>query len=364
MSYSSSPTVTPLPRQRTHAVNRVQWTSRQAQRLLRRLTWINLAGVLAVWAFLNGLSDSWWLSSSAGYLPRLPWAVPAMLLAVWSLIAQRKLFAVNLAAAALVCGPVMGFNVPWQAAPASIPGESLKVVTCNIHGFGPDFAQVLQEVSRCNPDIVVFQEALTPHPLLDRYFADWHTVHRGEYWVGSRFPLKELARCEVAAYNRTSALMFEVDAPAGKVRICDVHLMTPRHGLNHLRSVESLMTDAGEIVGDHLWLRDVEAQATRQFIDDWSKDRPVLALGDFNAVPSSGLFRRHWGDLRNAFGEVGWGYGYTFPDSQHRFWFDGLPWMRIDHILANERWLIHSCRTGTENGSDHRMVFAEVTPLP
>ena len=54
---------------------------------------------------------------------------------------------------------------------------------------------------------------------------------------------------------------------------------------------------------------------------------PFLVVGDFNAPVESVIYRRYWGDLRNAFSYAGFGFGSTRLNGWIR--------VRIDHILAS-----------------------------
>ena len=150
----------------------------------------------------------------------------------------------------------------------------------------------------------------------------------------------------------------EVDTPAGTVQFGDVHLMTPRHGASGI-SVMSPLTGAGvEEFEWHQRLREDEAAETRAFFDRQAGP-PRLIAGDFNAPTTSSMFTDHWSGYASAFETAGWGYGYTSPCNADRKWLPNTPWMRIDHLLADDRWSILSCRIGKSDGSDHRLLFTE-----
>ena len=79
---------------------------------------------------------------------------------------------------------------------------------------------------------------------------------------------------------------------------------------------------------------------------------PLVVAGDFNLPPESRVFRRHWGDLTDAFGAAGFGFG----SSKHTSWHG----VRIDHILYNRSWTCEWCGVGPALGSDHSPVIAHL----
>lgn len=337
-------------------------TKRRPRRIFV-LSLLNLVAVTAVWTLLHGISERWWIGTVATYGPRLLYGVPAAVLLIASFGRSRAAAGMNLAAVLLVLGPIAEMRVPalagWTA--AEKPRDSITIVSCNVQAFQPDFTAVLQEISTHNPDVVAFQEAIDPPPVLESYFAGWHTLHRDKFWIASRYPLRMVGLCGVAAFGRVTALKVEVSGPAGRFYLTDLHLMTPRHGLTSL-NWESLCdgSAAGRIEREAI-LRSEEALVTRAFCADGDPSVPRLVVGDFNTPSTSTLYRTHWGDLINAFDAAGAGYGYTAPCRAHRFWFDGVPWARIDHVLASSHWTVHACEVGSGNGSDHRLIATKVS---
>jgi endonuclease/exonuclease/phosphatase family metal-dependent hydrolase len=96
------------------------------------------------------------------------------------------------------------------------------------------------------------------------------------------------------------------------------------------------------------------------FVGEGNPELPALVMGDFNLPSDSRIFQSYWGDLIDAHAAAGWGYGYTSPCHTHRFWPEGSPWVRIDHILTDDRFQVHHCQVGANNGSDHRLITARV----
>lgn len=352
----------PAPAERSARSSRAaqQWKlpTTRMYRIVRNLTWANL-GCLALIAWLIfSVSESWWVSDALLFLPRSPYALPAVILLGLSAMHARQFVWVNLLSIAIVVGPLMELQLPFSAAAAAPADQQLTIVSCNVQAFQPNFGKVLREIAQISPDVVAFQEAYGGSPLIETYFADWHIVHVGEFWVGSRYPLRHVSTCTAAAYDRETAISVEVEAPQGRFRLFNVHLMTPRRGLSELGPASALTGSAAEEIERHAVLREDEAFTTRTFVAAHKPLLPTMVVGDFNMPVSSSIFDDAWGDLQNAFSIAGTGYGYTSPCRSHRVWPDDCPWARIDHILAGPQWGIEDCQVGASNGSDHRLVAA------
>ncbi|NOX54134.1 MAG: hypothetical protein GXP27_06775 [Planctomycetes bacterium] len=329
---------------------------------MRWLSLLNLAALAVIWLLLSAVSESWWLSSALTYLPRRPYALPAGLLLVVGLFCDRRTFWLSLLAVGLALGPIAGLRVPirWSSASGIPSGESgrIKVVSCNVQNFRPDFPTVMQEVAKQNPDVVALQECIEDHPLLAKLFLEWHRLRVGELWIGSRYPLRELGRCQTTGFGRRTAIAVLVEAPRRPFVLVNLHLMTPRHTLRKLSWKGLLTGESIRAIEAMLERRSAEAGETWQFVNRVAADRPVLICGDFNTPSSSSLYRVYWSDYTNAFDAAGFGYGFTAPCASHRHWPDGLPWIRVDHILVSSDWRVLWCRVGRTNGSDHRLIAA------
>jgi endonuclease/exonuclease/phosphatase family metal-dependent hydrolase len=326
-----------------------------------RLSWANLAAVGLVMLLLCFLSERWWLSALLTYLPRAPYAFPALLLLVASLVWRRGSAWVNGLSLLLVLGPIMGFTTPVASSPAPSPGRTtLRIVSANAQEGRGSLLRLLHEIEQFQPDIVALQETSRGCESLAEHFADWHVVHLRAYFVASKYPVRVVDHCKAEAFQRWSALLVEIDGPDGPFLLGDTHLMTPRHGATGMTVLSPITGTGVEEFEWHQWQRQLEAETTRDFIDR-HHTRPLLMMGDFNAPTTSSLFATHWGDLQSAYESAGTGFGYTAPCNTDSVWPQNTPWVRIDHVLADDRWSIHDCRIGTLDGSDHRLIFAEVS---
>lgn len=329
-------------------------------RWVARLSWINLIVLLFISWLLFAVSENWWLSSALTYAPRTPYLVPALGLLLGSCLWHRSSISVNLISIAMVSVPIMGLSLPMTTFSREASGGSgtLKVISCNVQDYRPDFASVLAEISRFNPDIVAFQDARSESTLLKKFFESWHVARDGEYFVASRYPLKMVAIGHFEPFDRDAVMQCEIELPSARIMFFNVHQMTPRHGLRGL-DISSPITQRGsERLSQYLDLRAAETSDVRDFVEGSRGQFPTLVMGDFNMPCESSLYHRNWFGFQNAFNTAGTGYGYSFPCTRQYCWPAGMPWMRLDHILADDAWQISHCFVGKANGSDHRLIAA------
>ncbi|MDX1966122.1 MAG: endonuclease/exonuclease/phosphatase family protein [Planctomycetaceae bacterium] len=334
-------------------------------RVVWALSGLNLATVIAGLLLLFVVSERWWLGTVLTYLPRAPWAVPSILLALAGLFWHRPSLWANVLALLLILGPVMEFRAPWLAdarsgPPVAAAAHSLRFVSANVQGYKPDFAGVLTEVAKFKPDVVVLQEARGEHRLLVEFFPDWHRLHVDYFWIGSRYPLTLKHTCQTAAFDRVTGLVAEIETPDGPVIVADVHQMTARRGLLSLSPSELVSGAAQSELEEFQMLRMAESAELREQIRQHNPGLPLIVAGDFNTPASSSLFQREWGDLTSAYDIAGTGYGYTSPVKAQSYWLSYVPWARIDHILCSPDWHIRDCRIGAGRGSDHHLIYAEL----
>ncbi|MBX3437682.1 MAG: endonuclease/exonuclease/phosphatase family protein [Planctomycetaceae bacterium] len=333
---------------------------RMFQRLVAFASVMNLLAVITLLVLLGLISEQWWFSTALTYLPRAPYAAPSLLLMVICLLIRRRWIWINLLSLVIVLGPIMGLRIPWAAGTTSGAGPLLTVVTCNLQGGKADLTKIIEEIKATDPDVLVFQEASYGYEILMPFLEGLSLVHRGEYLIAARYPVHLRDICRADAFRRATAILCEIEGPAGPFLVCDVHQTTARHGLAELR-VDSLVTGAGVArLQARQVLRSKEAKVTRTFAMQQGEDVPLLVVGDFNMPTSSTMFQQHWRSLTSAFDVAGWGYGYTSPCNHFRRWPSNTPWLRIDHILCNSHWAVERCWIGRTDGSDHRLVAARL----
>ncbi|MFO1094116.1 MAG: endonuclease/exonuclease/phosphatase family protein [Planctomycetaceae bacterium] len=340
----------------------LHWPHSLRQRTVKavhRATVTHVLVAVALLILLCGVSEDWWVSAALSYLPRAPYLVFSLAI-IPALLCRQWLYAgVNLLCGALIAGPVMGLCVPLSSVTAPTP-DSLLVLSCNIQNGDSDLPELLAEIDTQQPDVIAFQEVQRGEDVLAKHFAGWHTLHIDEYYVASRFPIRLLGEHHSKTTDRTTAIACEVAAPSGAWRLCDIHLSTARHGLTKLRWHSPVSRVGIRDLEWQQWERRLEAEETLHFIDDHA-GLPLLVAGDFNTPTTSSLFSDVWTGWQSAFETAGTGYGYTSPCNSGRLWPRNTPWLRIDHILCDSSWQIHSVGIGHTDGSDHRLIWSRVS---
>ncbi len=325
---------------------------RRRRSLVRRVSWVYLAGLVLLWAATRLIAEGWWLTTLLLYLPQVVYLAPLALLTPWAFVkCDGRALAIQILAALLVAWPMMGYQFSGGGPAAAAPAGGLRVMTWNIHGGTEGVEQILAEVQRHKPDLVLMQEAKqwTPEPLirpLREGFAGWHTYHESEYFLASRHPIRGADTEPLYNALKRPGFSAVIDTPQGPVRLFGVHFNTAVRGeslLRRRRSLPGYLYHTGDT-------RAQQAATLRSWIAE--EDRPLLVMGDFNTPPAGRIYGSLAGDLQDCFGKAGRGWGFTYPTER--------PLLRIDHIFASPHWDVERCWVGGE-GSDHRPVIADVT---
>ncbi len=97
---------------------------------------------------------------------------------------------------------------------------------------------------------------------------------------------------------------------------------------------------------------------------------PLILAGDFNMSDQSDDYRRVTAFYTDAYREVGWGLGFTFPDFSYAEAVPEVlpsvsmpvrPAVRLDYIFRNSAFQAQEARVlSSSGGSDHRPVYARL----
>ncbi len=308
--------------------------------------------ILAVTLVLHTLADAWWPATILLFLGRWPWLLPALpLLLLAAVLRQRRAAAITLATTVLALYGVMEFSLGLgRFIGGSLPATRTRVITFNIDGDGPAELQLVALVAEWEPDVLAVQEcaerARNQLARIPGYVSDL-----GPTCLLTKFPIVRIdslrrdnfARAGGAAYVRR----YRLRAPSGDFDVTNVHLDTPR------KAFEALMTgrdDATGTIEQKTAVREVESRVARRWVDQG--EGPRLVAGDFNMPTESAIFRAHWGSLTDGFERAGFGFGYSRLNGWIR--------LRIDHVLADDGWVVKSARLLPDYGSDHLPVMVEV----
>jgi endonuclease/exonuclease/phosphatase (EEP) superfamily protein YafD len=157
---------------------------------------------------------------------------------------------------------------------------------------------------------------------------------------------------------------YRITTPAGPIVLFNVHPISPRDGLESVRGDglrqqllrgDLFNTRARTQVAQNTSLRLAQLQAIVASAHE-SAD-PVIIAGDTNLPDLSWAFAHWLGDYSDGFSAAGTGFGYSFPSPRN-------PWMRIDRIIADERFRFREFRVINSYISDHFAVMADLELTP
>jgi len=312
--------------------------------------------LLAVWGLLHFGGDRWWPATIMLFAPRWIYAFPWPVLAVFAAIKSPRLLWALAGLALVIWFPIMGFQLHWGS-PASGP-SALRVVSFNIEGMAVDQKRLMVFLDRVKPDVVVLQEY--PHPGTPGdvdlpWPADWHVVHHDEYLLASRFPVVSWEPFHRPGARDFVGVAHTLDRNGQKLRVVNLHLMTPREGLEAALHFKTVMSPSrtGKLI-EIILLRAAESRIVSAWA--WRSDLPTIVAGDFNMPCDSTIFRRDWTGSSDAFSQSGFGFGSTKITVMHD-WKYGA---RIDHVLFDSNWTARRCWVGPDLGSDHLPLVAEL----
>ena len=230
-----------------------------------------------------------------------------------------------------------------QASPDG--AQAIRIATINCASF--NFGDPTADIKKWDPDIVILQQVY-PHLVKkiaqDLYGNDGNSRAFITNGIVTRFQIRrEIVSLPTRSQQATIRL------PNGRdIELVNVHLATAATDLR-LWSVNSRATH--QINRD---LREGELAGILQTLRKTSAfpNTPTIFGGDFNAGATDSVHRLLIPDFKDAFTEVGRGWGDTF----HR----RFPILRIDHIYATPQFQPIACGTAVSKMTDHRMVIADL----
>jgi vancomycin resistance protein VanJ len=319
--------------------------------------------IMAFWAGLKLVGSSWSPVEMISSLSPLL-LLPSLLIVPLSLWRRRWL--VMLLSLPAVVTFLLGYGESFL--PRSIPFNSdvrpLRFLTYNVHAENAQVQPMLAVIRAANADVVALQEvslamaAALTEQLADEYpYQALHPNSDNPIWgqgVLSRFPVieDEYWRIELG-HQRV-----KIDRNGSALVLYNTHPVHP------------FLLGRGRLFDMRPHQREVQELLRRAAMDDGK----ILIAGDFNMTDQATDYARVAEHFDDAYREVGWGLGWTFPDFTQPnaqpvhtpiLSVLGRPVTRIDFVFHNAALHPVSARVWpTSGGSDHRPVVVEFTDAP
>jgi endonuclease/exonuclease/phosphatase (EEP) superfamily protein YafD len=322
------------------------------------LAWGYLASTVLVAILLWELGDRTTLGTVLLFMGRWVFLLPLVVLVPVVAWLRARLLLPLAVGALVVLGPIMGFRTGWRRLFPAPSGAHVRVVSFNADG-GRVAAQILPSMlDRWEAQIVAIQECGEELAAAARRVPGWHVHISRDLCFLSRYAIRDSAVMDRSALDRIKqsepdapggagyVVRFVLDGPRGPIRAANLHLETPRKGL------ERLLSGDDRLMHDNTEIRGIEAKLARGWVTSGSG--PLIVLGDFNTPVESAFFRDQWSDLADAFSVAGTGFGIT----KHNGWIGA----RIDHVLASDEWHVDRATVDTEQRlSDHSALIVDLT---
>ena len=239
----------------------------------------------------------------------------------------------------------------------------LSLFTYNVHSFNRfrwiDSPSIPQDISRIlkkyNPDIFCAQEYYN-NPDID--FSQY--IHKYEFFnhnsrelalvIFSKFPIINKGSFD---FKNTANNIIYADLARKKdtIRVYNVHLQS--HSIS-TQTKDLANADSQKMVKRMSVAFRKQQSQTEKLIDHMrASPYPTIVMGDFNNTAYSYIYNKITDEnMQDTFKEAGSGFGKTFK-------FDLFP-ARIDFIFIPEGHEVVSCKTFTEELSDHFPILSKV----
>lgn len=282
------------------------------------------------------------LTMIALYLPRQPLLAVVLtgaLLAPFTrwrgVKGARALTIVHVVLSLFVLFPVMGFSVGR----AKDSPNRIRLASYNIYFGKLGRPALMEELARMDVDIMLLQATYDSIGDLKQRFPDRSTHRADDFILVSRYKiLSTEVPPNLADGELPKWVGYTLETPSGPLRLYNVHPFSPRHALFDNDETRNNIAHREAQIEAAVWAAKNDGP-------------PFVIAGDTNLPPWSAIARRHLGGLHDAFSDVGFGFGYTFPAKR--------PWMRIDRAFADDRIRFLDARVGPLGQSDHRPIFVD-----
>lgn len=321
--------------------------------------------IYVVWRLLllSPLYERWWPLQLSEVFGSWVYAPLGLLLAL-ALVARSRWALYALIAPTLFFGVEYGrqFLPNQHIMPVyANSGLPVRVLTWNMHYTADPYDEFHSFVAELKPDVIALQELSLR---MTRRFGETlretyphQALHTGSHTGGlallSRYPVR-VAPSPARPFI-CQCLVVEADIEGRTATFIVVHIWRP--------SIQFELQES--FLGVQQFSYRYQTPVFDQLLQQMETvDGPLVVLGDFNTTERQPNYRRLRTQLEDAFGQAGWGMGYTFPSNARLRGWRVPPLIRIDHILISRDWQAKAAWTGGLPPSDHNYVAADLVLRP
>ena len=247
--------------------------------------------------------------------------------------------------------PLLGLG-SRSGMPSQGGSSSIEVMTVNVMYGRVRDADLLAEIDRLQPDVLVIQE----------YTTAFHARIRSS--LQARLPHSSIAPRDdafgMAIFSKLPFAEAPVNYPSLSVGATTFQPTEPQ-----IRAIIKVSEREVVVQGVHTLppIRPAYLMEQRRLCRGLaafalSERRPLVLAGDFNHTPTSMPAGWLWSaGLNDAHTLAGTGRGLTWPAEDGLLSFSGF---RLDQVLVSQGLIVSRCRVGNDIGSDHRPVIARI----
>ncbi|MBL0710734.1 MAG: endonuclease/exonuclease/phosphatase family protein [Colwellia sp.] len=238
----------------------------------------------------------------------------------------------------------LDFQLPNNYFSTKPVGQALNIMSVNLGGEIKLPKLIKDKIMNDQLVIIAFQE--TPKIEAQKVVPEGWDLHCiGQMCLASAYKVEYInsqSRKILGGWGQLG-LLYQLQIKEQKVYIMNLHLETPRKGLEGFQ--------LSKMNFDVIFKNAEQRYLESSIISSWVKDKsPTIILGDFNMPIESSIYRERFSDYQNVFNEAGFGFGYTKNTR--------LLGVRIDHILVDENFSVVETEIGGDVGSDHSPILA------
>ncbi len=303
--------------------------------------------MLGLFAYLYTQADESAVGMYVLFAPRWWCLIPWVMLLPAAPFAGWRTSLVGVAGAAVTLFGVAGFQLPSIATPDTTR-RAMRIVTYNAERSSAVASQIREAIPIWNADVVLLQGC---SPMLaDSLDAieGFNVDVQPDFCAVARLPLERIDAMPAGGAPggalATGVIRYHVRTALGVLPVYSVRLQGPGATIYSDRPLEL------EPLAKSVALRKASSRSAALWISH--ADTAFVVAGDFSLPYGSGILRSDWGDLTNAFSEVGMGFGHTVRIGRFA--------ERSDHVLLPPTLVPIAVRRISGFPTAHQPVLADL----